>query len=53
MEDGAFTIPVGEVHFDINLRILPQGNVGLQILVDRQNGDQKAGPFEFSQSRHG
>ncbi len=58
MDEGAFTIPVGEVHFDINLRTLAQGTVGLQILVNRQNGDQKVGPFEsntakFSQSRHG
>ena len=58
MEDGIFTIPVGEAHFDINLRTLAQVTVELQILVNRQNGNQKAGPFEsitakFSQSRHG
>ena len=40
------TIPVGKVHFDdIKLRTLAQGTVGIQILVNRQNGDQKAGPF--------
>ena len=58
MDEGAFTIPVGEVHFDINLQTLAKGTVGLQILVNRQNGDQKVGPFEsntaqFSQFRHG
>ena len=48
MEEGAFTITVGEVHFD-NLQTLAQGNVmtvGLQILENRQIGDQKAGPFD-------
>ena len=46
MEEGAFAIPFGEVHFDINLRTLAQGTVGIQILVNRQNGDQEARPFE-------
>ncbi len=45
MDEGAFTIPVGEVDFDVNLQTLAQGTVGLQILVNIQNGDQKAGLF--------
>ncbi len=48
---GASTIPVGEVHFDINLRTLAQGTMGLQILVNRQNGDQKAESFKSNTAK--
>ena len=51
MEEGAFAITVGEVHFDVNLRTLAQGTVGLQILLNRQNGDRKAGPFESNTAK--
>ncbi len=46
MDDGAFTIPVGEVHFEITLQTLAQGTVELQILVksgnDGGNTEKKA-----------
>ncbi len=38
-------ILVGEVHFEIYLRTLRQGTVGLQSLKNTQNGGQIAGPF--------
>ena len=45
MGENTFATPSREVHLKYQLRTLAQGTVGLQILENRQNGDQKAGVF--------
>ena len=46
MEDPTFATPVHEVHYEIAIYKLWQGDIGLQILENKQNDDQKARPFE-------